>query len=215
MPERVDFDPFKEGYYELSNVAASYALIFITESATVFICVVKSLKFFALQKDLMLLQMTLGQAFKDLIVFVAMTIILFVGFVVMGLNIFGMQAPSYNTILNTLGTLFLILLGEFDYAEMNAVSRFWAIIFFIIFVLFMFFVVLNIFLAILNDAYTVVHTQNVWEELEKRKPLSLREKFEVRRAMWRERRNIARLNRMKKEKVKEDKKKSKEYERKK
>ena len=93
----------------------------------------------------------------------------------------------------------------------NAVSRLWAIIFFIIFVLFMFFVVLNIFLAILNDAYTVVHTQSVWEELEKRKPLSLREKFEVRRAMWRERRNIARLNRMKREKVKEDRKRKKEY----
>ena len=53
-----------------------------------------------------------------MLVFFAMTIILFVGFVVMGLNIFGMQAPSYNTIVNTLGTLFLILLGEFDYAEM-------------------------------------------------------------------------------------------------
>jgi len=128
MPERREFNPFLDNYQEMSNIAASYALIFITESATVFICVVKSLKFFALQKDLMLLQMTLGQAFKDLLVFVAMTIILFVGFVVMGLNIFGMQAPSYNTIINTLGTLFLILLGEFDYAEMNAVSRVWAII---------------------------------------------------------------------------------------
>jgi len=210
MAERQQFDPFRDDYQEMSNIAASYALIFIIESATVFVCVVKSLKFFALQKDLMLLQMTLGQAFKDLLVFVAMTIILFVGFVVMGLNIFGMQAPSYNTIINTLGTLFLILLGEFDYAEMNAVSRLWAIIFFIIFVLFMFFVVLNIFLAILNDAYTVVHTQNIWEELEKRKPLFLREKFEVRRAMWRERRNMARINKLKREKAK-DEKKLKEY----
>ena len=76
----------------------------------------------------------------------------------------------------------------------------------------MFFVVLNIFLAILNDAYTVVHTQNIWEELEKRKPLSLREKFEVRRAMWRERRNIARINKMKREKAKEEKNQRKEYE---
>ena len=80
----------------MSSIAGSYALIFITESATVFICVVKALKFFALQKDLMLLQMTLGQAFNDLIVFVAMTIILFVGFVVMGLNIFGMQVQSIS-----------------------------------------------------------------------------------------------------------------------
>lgn len=39
-----------------------------------------------------------------------------------------MQAPSYSTAMNTLATLFLILLGEFDYAEMNSVSRLWAII---------------------------------------------------------------------------------------
>ena len=86
------------------------------------------------------------------------------------------------------GTLFLILLGEFDFDEMaevswpsnlnpnphphphphphpnpnpnphpnpNQVSWLWATLFFLIYVIFMFFVVLNIFLAILNDAYTV------------------------------------------------------------
>ena len=61
--------------------------------------------------------------------------------------------------------------------------RVWAFIFFIIFVIFMFFIVLNIFLAILNDAYTVVHTDVVWDELQRRKTMSLREKFEVRN--WR------------------------------
>merc|ERR1719506_3448816 len=88
------------------------------------------------------------------------------------------------------------------------VNPMWAIIFFLFFVIFMFFVVLNIFLAILNDAYTVVHTNDVWEELEKRKPRSLREKFEVQKAMWRERKNL------KKEKVKAAKKAKKEFERK-
>ena len=34
-------------------------------------------------------------------------------------------------------------------------SWLWATLFFLIYVIFMFFVVLNIFLAILNDAYTV------------------------------------------------------------
>ena len=99
------------------------------------------------------------------------------------------------------GTLFLILLGEFDFDEMAEVSWLWAILFFILYVIFMFFVVLNIFLAILNDAYTVVHTNDVWEELEKRKPRSLREKFEVQKAMWRERKNLKYVKKLKKEKV--------------
>ena len=110
------------------------------------------------------------------------------------------------------GTLFLILLGEFDFDEMAEVSWLWAILFFILYVIFMFFVVLNIFLAILNDAYTVVHTNDVWEELEKRKPRSLREKFEVQKAMWRERKNLKYVKKLKKEKVKAAKKAKKAYE---
>lgn len=72
----------------------------------------------------------------------------------------------------------------------------------------------------------MVHTNVVWDELEKRKPLSLREKFEVetrrrgatpppcqlgltpfrwcwqvKKAMWRERKNIKRMNKLRKEKV--------------
>tara|TARA_B110001452_G_C15234213_1_gene427394 strand:- start:311 stop:604 length:294 start_codon:yes stop_codon:yes gene_type:complete len=64
---------------------------------------------------------------------------------------------------------------------MKAVNQLWAVLFFFIYVVFMFFVVLNIFIAILNDAYTVIKTNAVWEQLDKRKPLSLREKFEVRK----------------------------------
>ena len=77
----------------------------------------------------------------------------------------------------------------------------------------MFFVVLNIFLAILNDAYTVVHTTAVFDELEKKKPLSLREKFELQKSLWRERKTIKAVAKMKKEKVKAAKKK-KEFEKK-
>ena len=97
---------------------------------------------------------------------------------------------------------------------MQEVHPLWAFVFFLGFVIFMFFIVLNIFLAILNDAYTVVHTDVVWDELEKRKAMSLREKFEVRKAIWRERKNIARMKKIKKEKVKAAKKMKKEYDKK-
>ena len=126
-----------------------------------------------------------------------------------------MQAPGFRKIEETIGTLFLILLGEFDYAEMEEVSSIWAIIFFMFFVIFMFFIVLNIFLAILNDAYTTTRFLNVWDELEERKRMGLRERFEVRRAIWRERKNIAGINKKKKEKIKAAKKLKKEMNKKK
>jgi polycystin 1L2 len=213
--DRRSFDPFKAtGYTEMSGLASAYTNMFIGDSATVMVLVVKALKYFALQKDLMLLQKTLVQAITDLVVFIAMLVVLFFGFVLMGMNIFGMQANGFKSIQDTIGTLFLILLGEFDYLEMESVHAMWAFVFFLGFVIFMFFIVLNIFLAILNDAYTVVHTDVVWDELEKRKAMSLREKFEVRKAIWRERKNIARMKKLKKQKIKDAKKAKVEYEKK-
>jgi len=214
-PDRIQFNPFLDGIYqEMSPLASAYASVFTCDATTVLLLVLKSLKYFSLQKDLMLLQKTLVQALSDLAAFLFLLFFLFFGFVMMGFNIFGMQATGFKSIQDTIGTLFLILLGEFDYEEMRAVHEVWAIIFFLFFVIFMFFIVLNIFLAILNDAYTVVHTDVQWEELERRKAMSLREKFEVRKAIWRERRNIAKMRKAKKEKVKAAKRFKKEYEKK-
>ena len=52
------------------------------------------------------------------------------------------------------------------------------------------------------------------DELEKKKPLSLREKFELQKSLWRERKTIKAVAKMKKEKVKAAKKKKKEFEKK-
>ena len=216
--DRTSFDPFplvpEDEYREMAELARSYGGVFIIDAFIIMVLVLKSLKYFSLQRDLMLLQRTLSQAISDLGVFLLMLVFLFMGFVIMGLNIFGMQAAGFKSLIDTLGTLFLILLGEFDFEEMREVSPLWSLIFFIFFVVFMFFIVLNIFLAILNDAYTVVHTQVVWDELERRKPLSLRERFEVRRAQWRERRNINRMRKMKRDKIKAAKKLKAEYDQK-
>jgi len=216
--DRTQFEPFPvqpvDQYREMTALARDYSAVFIVDAFTILILVVKSLKYFSLQKDLMLLQRTLGQAISDLSFFLIMLTFLFAGFVIMGMNIFGMQAPGFKTFTDTLGTLFLILLGEFDFEEMREVSPTWSLIFFIFFVVFMFFIVLNIFLAILNDAYTVVHTNVVWDELERRKPLSLRERFEVRRAQWRERKNINRMRKMKRDKIKAARRAKKEFDRK-
>jgi len=212
-PERVEFNPFlSTSYLEIGNVASSYSTIFNIESLTVLVLAFKSMKYFKLSHDLNILKLTLQQAVKDLLTFFIMMIVLFTGFVVVALNIFGANAEGYRDPVTSLGTLFLILLGEFDYEEMSSVSALWALVFFLIYVLVMFFIVLNIFLAILNDAYTTTKEEVKVEEFEKRKKLSLREKFEVRKAVWRERKKIAELKKLKKEKVKAAKKAKKEYE---
>jgi len=211
-PLRIEFTIFNLDYQELGTLAESYKNSYLVDAVTILVIAIKAIKYFALQHDLALLKGTLAQAISDLSVFVVLLLVILLGFVMMATNIFGSQVSSYRNIFTSFGTLFLILLGEFDFDEMAEVSWLWATLFFILYVIFMFFVVLNIFLAILNDAYTVVHQNDMWEELEKRKPRSLREKFEVQKAMWRERKNLKYVKKLKKEKVKAAKKAKKEYE---
>ena len=199
-------------YHEMGPLAAKYAQLFIADSLVLILITFKCLKYFQLQSNLSMLRTTLGRSILDILTFSMLMVVFFIGFSIMGLNIFGAQVASFRQLDYCVGTLFLVLLGEFDYDEMRDVDELWAIIFFVIYVLFMFFIILNIFLAILNDAYTVVHASAVWETLDKSKRLSLREKFEVRKAMWRERKSIRTMQSLKRQRVREAKFMKREYE---
>lgn len=53
-------------------------------------------------------------------------------------------------------TLFRIILGDFDFHQLEAANRYLGPIFFMLFVFFVFFVLINMFLAIINDTYSEV-----------------------------------------------------------
>lgn len=56
-------------------------------------------------------------------------------------------------------TLLRTILGDFDYGEIEAIDRILAPIFFLSFIVLVFFILLNMFLAIINDTYTDVKTE--------------------------------------------------------
>ena len=53
-------------------------------------------------------------------------------------------------------TLFRIVLGDFDFHELESAHRVLGPLYFILYVFFVFFVLLNMFLAIINDTYSAV-----------------------------------------------------------
>lgn len=53
-------------------------------------------------------------------------------------------------------TLFRIILGDFDFQQLETANRILGPIFFMLFVFFVFFVLINMFLAIINDTYSEV-----------------------------------------------------------
>ena len=56
-------------------------------------------------------------------------------------------------------TLFRIILGDFNFHELEAANRVLGPIYFILYVFFVFFVLLNMFLAIINDTYSEVKAE--------------------------------------------------------
>merc|ERR1712031_14560 len=89
--------------------------------------------------------------------FFIMFSVLLVGFSIAGTQLFGAGAAEYKSIPNSLTSNCNCLLGEVYYFEMKDANKgFWAMMYFLAYVVIMFFIIVNVFLAILGDAYSVV-----------------------------------------------------------
>eukprot|EP00658_Telonema_sp_P-2_P025695 TRINITY_DN2034_c0_g1_i3.p1 TRINITY_DN2034_c0_g1~~TRINITY_DN2034_c0_g1_i3.p1 ORF type:complete len:651 (-),score=196.57 TRINITY_DN2034_c0_g1_i3:72-2024(-) len=115
----------------------------------------KIFKYFNLSSRFLALSNTLTTAFPEVFVFLIMFAVVFVAYGIMANLLFGTALAQYSSFGRTLVTLFLVTLGDFDYSELEDVTRVFAPIFFFTFIIFVFFVLLNMFIGIINEAYNV------------------------------------------------------------
>ena len=128
-----------------------------------------------------------------------MMMLFIVAYAIAGTQIFGQQLREYKNEPEAFKTLFLILLGEFDFARMERVDPTAAIIFFYSYVGWVFFVMLNIFLAILNDSYTAIVEQFDDEPEETSEWLSIAQRYHLLQSWWRQRGMDKRIELLRKE----------------
>eukprot|EP00656_Telonema_subtile_P026271 TRINITY_DN2824_c0_g2_i2.p1 TRINITY_DN2824_c0_g2~~TRINITY_DN2824_c0_g2_i2.p1 ORF type:complete len:968 (+),score=269.08 TRINITY_DN2824_c0_g2_i2:88-2991(+) len=135
---------------------AEYAEMIIQFNAILALLIFwKIFKYFNLSSRFLALSKTLTTAFPEVFVFLIMFAIVFVGYGIMANLLFGTSLVQYSSFERTLITLFLVTLGDFDYTELEDVTRIFAPIFFFSFIVFVFFVLLNMFIGIINEAYAV------------------------------------------------------------
>ena len=131
--------------------------------------------------------------------------IMIVGFALAGTNIFGQENDDYIDEFKSIITLFLMILGEYDFDKMYRVNPFSAYIFFIVYQAFIFLVMVNIFLAILNDAYLAIKEQFDKEPIEERAaPLTIRQRLLRVRAWIRQRHLDKRIETLRKQQRKRE-----------
>ncbi|XP_030068239.1 polycystin-2-like protein 2 [Microcaecilia unicolor] len=125
-------------------------------AVTVFFAWIKIFKFISFNKTMSQLSSTLSRCAKDIIGFAIMFFIIFFSYAQLGYLIFGSQVDEFSSFPNCIFTQFRIILGDFNFENIEQANRILGPVYFITFVFFVFFVLLNMFLAIINDTYSEV-----------------------------------------------------------
>jgi len=128
-------------------------------AVVVFFAWIKIFKYISFNRTMTQLQSTLSRCSKDIAGFAVMFFIIFLAYAQLGYLVFGSQVGDFSTFSESIFTLFRIILGDFDFHALEEANRVLGPIFFITYVFFVFFVLLNMFLAIINDTYSEVKAE--------------------------------------------------------
>eukprot|EP01059_Diplonema_ambulator_P006384 TRINITY_DN16109_c0_g3_i2.p1 TRINITY_DN16109_c0_g3~~TRINITY_DN16109_c0_g3_i2.p1 ORF type:complete len:1786 (+),score=662.51 TRINITY_DN16109_c0_g3_i2:73-5430(+) len=112
--------------------------------------------FLRLNSQLNLLTKTIGKAKAELMGIVFIFLIVFIGFALMAFVVFGTVLEGYRDFSTTVSSLLLMLLGSFDYTELKEQRRVFAPILFAVFNVLANFLLLNMVIAVLNQAFEEV-----------------------------------------------------------
>lgn len=141
-----NFEPLADLQVEFNNVAA----------VIVFFSWVKLFKFINFNKTMSQLSSTMSRCAKDLVGFAIMFFIIFLAYAQLAYLVFGTQVNDFSTFQASIFTQFRIILGDFEFSEIEEANPVLGPIYFTTFVFFIFFILMNMFLAIINDTYSEV-----------------------------------------------------------
>ncbi|XP_078128892.1 polycystin-2-like protein 1 [Sander vitreus] len=125
-------------------------------AVNLFFAWIKIFKYISFNKTMTQLSSTLGRCAKDILGFAIMFFIVFFAYAQLGYLLFGTEVQSFSTFVKCIFTQFRIILGDFDFDAIDRANRVLGPIYFVTYVFFVFFVLLNMFLAIINDTYSEV-----------------------------------------------------------
>ncbi|CAF0799781.1 unnamed protein product [Brachionus calyciflorus] len=125
-------------------------------AVVIFFAWIKIFKYISLNKTLDQLNSTLRKSAKDIMYFCIIFFIILFAYAALGYVLFGETLADYQNFFKTLFTLFRIILGDFDFQSLRANFPYLGPIYFMSFVFIGFFILLNMFMAIINQSYTEV-----------------------------------------------------------
>ncbi|CAH2301373.1 polycystin-2 isoform X1 [Pelobates cultripes] len=151
-----NFESLAYWQIQFNNVAA----------VTVFFAWIKLFKFVDFNRTMTQLSTTMSRCAKDILGFSIMFFIIFLAYAQFAFLVFGTQVDDFSTFQDCILTQFRILLGDFEFNDLEEANRILGPIYFTTFVFFTFFILLNMFLAIISDTYSEVKTDMAQQKSE-------------------------------------------------
>lgn len=139
--------------------AADESLSFIM-GILVFFVTLRFLKLFRFNKRMSLMGSTIRECARPLGAFCISFMIVFLAYAIFAFLVFGLDNDRYKNFLTAFETQTSILLGDFDYDELQRTNRLLGPIYFFTFMYFSVFYLLNMFMAIINDTFADVKSSN-------------------------------------------------------
>ncbi|XP_029996146.1 polycystin-2 isoform X2 [Sphaeramia orbicularis] len=140
-------------FESLANLQVQFNTV---AAVIVFLSWVKLFKFINFNKTMSQLSSTMSRCAKDLVGFAIMFFIIFLAYAQLAYLVFGTQVNDFSTFQASIFTQFRIILGDFEFSEIEEANPVLGPIYFTTFVFFIFFILMNMFLAIINDTYSEV-----------------------------------------------------------
>ncbi|KAN0033248.1 hypothetical protein ACTA71_002672 [Dictyostelium dimigraforme] len=152
----------------LENLGQTALVLYQISAINILLMSFKTFRFLVVHRRLYILWIAISQSRIQLITFTIMFCIMLLGFLFSGWLTFGTDIPSFNGFVTSLGTLLQFIIGNPpDYEAMSYTNRALGPIYFLLFTIFMFFILVNMFVAIISDSYQNI--SNTFEKKQKNK----------------------------------------------
>lgn len=170
----VEFAKFKDPtkFFNFSNLVLLTSAEYNLVSFNGFLIFFKVLKYTRFSKQAIIITKTIKRGIIAIGTFTTMVLFILIGFAFFANQSFGIDVSSYRTFGFSIFSMFRGVLGDLDFDTLWDNNRFMGPLFFISFVVLFVFILLNMFLAIIDEAYT--HVTSKYAHVETKETLAFR-----------------------------------------
>lgn len=160
------FNDNPDSFVSFRYVATADQLYGIVVAFLVFLTSIKFLRLFRFNRRMSLLGSTLKYAAWDMFNFLILFAVAFIACVSIAYLLFQTNIDMFSSILSTAETLLNIILGKFKYMNLSHDTFLASAVVLAVYCVVVVFILMNVFLVILNDAFQVVKSNNDLQENE-------------------------------------------------